>query len=202
MSILYVDEIRSKDPNSSNKIDLSGTSVSIQHDEPTADIAVSVADLNTALNAAITPLILPAGMIAPFAVAAAPAGWLICDGAAISRTTYIDLYLVILETWGPGNNNSTFNIPDLRASFLRGVGTSIGYTDNTGNIVIGAVQNDAIQAHRHQLRIFTGTALYGPGYGDNYSIISNYNTLGVIDARVDANETRVKNKGVQFCIKY
>lgn len=57
---------------------------------------------------------LPAGIVIPFAGAAAPTGWLLCDGLAVSRTTYADLFDAIGETWGDGDNVTTFNVPDLR----------------------------------------------------------------------------------------
>jgi rhizosphere induced protein len=47
--------------------------------------------------------------------------WLICDGRAINRQDYKDLYSVIGNTYGEGNNTSTFNVPDLRGRFVRGL---------------------------------------------------------------------------------
>jgi len=225
MSILYVDEIRSKDPNSSNKIDLSGTSVSLQHDEPTADIAVSVADLNTAT----TPLILPAGMIAPFAIITAPTGWLICDGSAINRTTYARLYSAISETWGPGNSYSSFNIPDLRGWFLRGHDAGAGIdpdastragavsTLQSGDAV-GSIQQNMIHDHYHWVESwYSGGSGHGTGnnnphnqgYGSGGPYGTNIRTYDISDDTTAANktytggvETRPKNKAVLYCIKY
>jgi microcystin-dependent protein len=50
----------------------------------------------------------------PWMGATAPDGWLLCDGSAVSRTTYADLFAVIGETNGPGNGTTTFNLPDMR----------------------------------------------------------------------------------------
>ena len=44
----------------------------------------------------------------------APSGWLICDGAAVSRTTYADLFAVIGTTYGAGDSSTTFNLPDFQ----------------------------------------------------------------------------------------
>lgn len=52
------------------------------------------------------------GMVSPYAGSVAPAGWLICDGSAISRTTYSALFAVIGTTYGAGDGSTTFNIPD------------------------------------------------------------------------------------------
>ena len=69
---------------------------------------------------------LPAGMIAPFAMTTPPTGWLECNGAAISRSTYATLFAAIGTVHGAGDGSSTFNLPDLRASFIRGFDNSRG----------------------------------------------------------------------------
>lgn len=101
----------------------------------------------------------PAGSIIPFAgpATSVPAGWMLCDGSAISRSTYANLYNVIGVAWGTGDGSTTFNLPDLRGMFLRGVaGTdTVGDPDantrlananggNSGNMV-GSYQGDAIR---------------------------------------------------------
>lgn len=63
---------------------------------------------------------IPAGMIAPFAMAFAPTGWLECNGAAVSRTVYPALFNAIGGTWGWGDGQTSFNLPDFRGAFLRG----------------------------------------------------------------------------------
>lgn len=70
----------------------------------------------------------PAGMIVPFAgdTNKIPQGWILCDGREISRTAYSDLLDAIGIAWGPGNGVSTFNVPDLRGAFLRGVDLGAG----------------------------------------------------------------------------
>lgn len=56
----------------------------------------------------------PAGVIVPFAGTVIPAGWLLCDGSAISRTDYADLFDAIGTTYGDGDGSSTFNLPSLQ----------------------------------------------------------------------------------------
>ncbi len=58
-----------------------------------------------------------------------PAGWLLCDGAVVSRTTYADLFAVIGEIYGAGDGTSTFALPDFQGRFLRGQG---GNSDTYG----------------------------------------------------------------------
>lgn len=61
------------------------------------------------------------GFIAPFAGSTAPAGWLVCDGSAVSRTIYAKLFAVIGTTYGEGDGNSTFNLPDKSKVHIAGV---------------------------------------------------------------------------------
>ena len=56
-----------------------------------------------------------------YAGASAPSGWLLCNGAAINRTTYATLFGIIGETYGEGDSNTTFNLPDLRGRFPLGL---------------------------------------------------------------------------------
>ena len=101
----------------------------------------------------------PAGMIIPFAGPAEniPEGWLLCDGSAISRSEYANLYKAISVCWGTGDGATTFNLPDLRGMFLRGVSGDSGNDPDAGNRVllkdnggntgnnVGSYQGDAIR---------------------------------------------------------
>jgi len=88
--------------------------------------------VNTALDklTELLALALPVGTIQMYPKATAPAvtgsggTWLICDGSAISRTTYSVLFGIIVETYGNGDGSNTFNIPDLRARVPVGFNTS------------------------------------------------------------------------------
>jgi len=79
-------------------------------------------------------LMIPTGLISPFGGATAPAGWLLCDGAAVSRTTYASLFAVIGIQFGAGNGTTTFNLPDVESRFLLG-----GKDDGFGSWNIGDV---------------------------------------------------------------
>jgi len=63
---------------------------------------------------------MPVGAISAYGGASAPGGWLKCDGAAVSRTTYADLFAAIGTIYGAGDASTTFNVPDLRDEFIRG----------------------------------------------------------------------------------
>ncbi|MCK9131735.1 phage tail protein [Haemophilus influenzae] len=61
------------------------------------------------------------GEVAFFARTTPPSGWLKANGAAVSRTTYAALFAAIGTTFGAGDGSSTFNLPDLRGEFVRGL---------------------------------------------------------------------------------
>ena len=68
----------------------------------------------------------PAGVLSNYAGAAAPTGYLECDGSAISRTTYAGLFTAISTMYGVGDGSTTFNLPDLRGLFIRGFNNGAG----------------------------------------------------------------------------
>lgn len=151
----------------------------------------------------------PEGTISAFAGTAAPTGYLLCDGAAVSRATYADLFAVIGTNYGAGDGTTTFNVPDLRGRFLRGVDgaagndpdsssrTAMNSGGNTGNNV-GSVQDDMYKSHSHGL-VGSGTLMHGAGgvggMDPYYSPVTNTMNAG-------GNETRPKNAYVNFIIKY
>lgn len=73
----------------------------------------------------------PSGTVVAFAGPAAPSGWLLCNGQAVSRTDYASLYAAIGTTFGQGNGTTTFNLPDLRGRTVIGVGQGPGLTNRT-----------------------------------------------------------------------
>lgn len=77
-------------------------------------------------------------------------GWLNCDGAAVSRTTYADLFGVIGACYGAGNGTTTFNVPDLQGKFLRGLDLANnleGPGDAGGSQTPSITVNDPGHAH-------------------------------------------------------
>lgn len=78
---------------------------------------------------------LPTGTIITWSANDAPDGYLICNGAAISRTTYARLFNVIGTTWGAGDGNTTFNLPNITflSNKIKGNGITLGLTNGTAN---------------------------------------------------------------------
>lgn len=69
----------------------------------------------------LKPLSVPTGMISAFHTV--PEGWLQCNGAAVSRTTYAALFAVIGTKYGSGDGSTTFNLPNLHHKFIEGTNT-------------------------------------------------------------------------------
>ena len=108
-----------------------------------------------------------AGFIADFAGTSAPSGWLACDGSAVSRTTYADLFAVISTTWGAGNGSTTFNLPDLRrrvrvGSGGTGTGTLGNAVGNTGGAETHTLAVSEMPSHSHSLSS-GGTNIWADG---------------------------------------
>lgn len=96
-------------------------------------------------------LLFPPGFIADFGNTSAPTGWLECDGAAVSRSTYARLFAAIGETWGVGDGSTTFNVPDLRGASRRGTGShgseTMADTNPFAGPAVGAFEDDQLQGH-------------------------------------------------------
>lgn len=107
------------------------------------------------LDAAAVSVLMPTGSIMPFAGASAPTGYLLCDGAAISRSTYSALFAVSGTTYGVGDGASTFNIPDLRGRVIAGQDDMGGASANRLTGLSGGLDGDTLGAsggsESHQL---------------------------------------------------
>ncbi len=138
-----------------------------------------IADLNVTyakLAAAAIERLNPTGSMIAFAGASAPTGWLLCDGSAISRSTYATLYGIIGTVYGTGDGSTTFNIPDLRGRVIAGQddmgGSSAnrltGLTDGLNGDTLGAtggletqtLTTAMIPAHTHEIDLTNNLAQY------------------------------------------
>ncbi len=115
----------------------------------------TVSGLQAAIDAIHNALAInsPTGSITIWATETAPAGYLICNGAAVSRTTYAGLFAVLGGYYGAGNGSTTFNIPDLRGLFVRGKDNGRGLDPNR---LLGSYQDSDNKSHAH--------GVYDPGH--------------------------------------
>lgn len=151
----------------------------------------------------------PVGMIMAWSTEVEPAGFLPCEGAAIDRVTYADLFAVIGTRYGDGNGETTFNLPDYRGYFLRGWDNGAGNDpdaatradrgDGTTGDHVGTIQDDEVGPHTHNY-----TSPIGAGADDGGpSNLDLYPDLNAAITTTNAgDETRPINKSVLFVIKY
>jgi len=172
----------------------------------------------------------PAGSIIALGGTSIPAGWLLCDGTALSSGQYPGLYAAIGMNWGSGDistgGTNNFNLPDLRGLFLRGVnGTRTNFTQVSTNLVdpdvllrtsglaggnsgnaVGSIQLDVFGSHTHnsQYRHYSGAQNGGwippCGWGGG----GPYDVIDQFYPTTSSggNETRPKNAYVNYIIKY
>ena len=117
------------------------------------------------------------GSLMPFAGSTIPTGWLNCDGSAVSRTTYADLFAVIGTTYGAGDGSTTFNIPNLTsARVLKGSSVKVkgsGGTFNLANSATGApgivrtYKNASVDGSDWMHASFSNSTLYVSTTGDS-----------------------------------
>lgn len=168
----------------------------------------------------------PVGLMSEYAGSTAPTGWLLCQGQAVSRVTEAALFAVIGTTYGAGDGSTTFNVPDMRGVFPRGVDASRGLDSGRA---LGSYQADQIASHGH-----TGSAsssgsfashshggvlrdggyyangggsnvgnipLYSPGNTDATSGSISVSTSITINNGGSGSDTRPKNLAVNYIIK-
>jgi microcystin-dependent protein len=104
----------------------------------------ATSNIQTQLNALSGVGGVPAGSLTMYAGASAPDGWLLCNGASVSRATYSTLFGIVGSTYGGGDGSSTFNLPDFRGRAPIGVGTGAG--SSTGSFTTGAPTGTALTA--------------------------------------------------------
>ena len=149
-----------------------------------------------------TSVLVPIGSIITYAVNTPPTGFLECNGAAINRTTYANLFAAIGTTFGIGDGVTTFNIPDLRGEFLRGWDNGRGIDPAR---VFGSAQAFEIESHTHNINNYSGTGT--PGQDSISDQVTGAASGGpsvgfTIALATGGSETRPRNIALTYCIKY
>lgn len=150
----------------------------------------------------------PPGAIMAFARSTPPSSyWLVCDGRAVSRSTYSNLFSAIGTTFGAGNGSTTFNLPDLRGVFVRGWDTGRGFDNGRA---FGSFQGDAIRnitgsfgADDRMTYEGMGGAFYHTGWhntgsqGSDGGVIIHFDASRVVPV---ASDNRPRNIALLHCI--
>ena len=144
----------------------------------------------------------PIGSILPYGGATAPSGWMLCQGQAISRTIYSELFTVIGTSFGSGDGSTTFNLPDLREATTKGVGLtskSNNHYDADG-LALGEFIDDRVQSHTHDLvDVHQSGSTIGWGVF-NSNVLDAHTATNPNSGRSGAT-TEVKAVGVNYIIK-
>ena len=161
----------------------------------------------------------PAGSIFTFASTTVPSGYLECNGAAVSRSTYATLFATISTTFGVGDGSSTFNLPDLRGQFVRGWANNATGTGDDGRSFASS-QADQNKTHGHTASVTDpghkhvtkghgtqddgGSNLTGSTSGGTSSTSMNDANTGIsVSVASDGGaEVRVKNIALMYVIKF
>lgn len=138
----------------------------------------------------------PPGVITQYAGSTAPTNWLICDGSAISRSSYSALFAIIGTTYGAGNGTTTFNIPNLKGKIPVGLNSSETEFDTLGETGgakthtlstaempshshTGSTSADGNHAHNYTLDVFVVEGIQAPS--DNTRFVRHSVTNAVTD---------------------
>jgi microcystin-dependent protein len=136
---------------------------------PTASVGTNTTQVATT---AFVASAIPTGVINMWGTGTAPSGWLLCAGAAVSRTTYATLFAVIGTTFGVGDGSTTFNLPNYTNRMP--YGTTLAATGGSANATLVTHTHTATVSdptHSHSIN-----ASGGDGGGSLYNLSNGFST--------------------------
>lgn len=175
-------------------------------------------NLRDAILAMIGVNTVPVGSIVSFAAANAPAGWLIANGAQLSRTTFPALWAhaqasgaIVSDAtwlagrpgaWSTGDGSTTFRIPDMRGLFMRAFHGGSGSYDSDTATTIGQYRDSQNKAHTHNIKMDGST--YAPGTSPTAAAQEFAGTTTYADRILSSGgaESYPRHVSTVFCVKY
>ena len=148
----------------------------------------------------------PIGTILAFGGSDIPVGWHLCDGTAVSRTAYAELFAIIGTTFGVGDGSTTFNLPDLQGEFLRGAGTNSHSGQGDGGAV-GEHQDATVHVGVNASSDYMAMSIYPTAIPNNADseLSTSIGRLLVAKTTNDSNggtfTSRPTNTSVNYIIK-
>lgn len=158
--------------------------------------------------------VVPAGTVVAWGANNTPTGYIHCNGAAVSRTLYADLFSAISTTFGGGDGSTTFNVPDLRGEHIRGFDDGRGIDSGRG---FGSFQNAMFPRHRHYERSWyiygwgqseiQASSHFGWGSSNNFRLEQmgdswNERSIDIGNGIAEGEYLRVRTVALRFCIKF
>lgn len=153
----------------------------------------------------------PSGALISFGGTIAPAGWLLCDGSTVSRTTYAALFAAIGITWGPGDGATTFTLPDMRRRVP--VGSGGAGTSDLGNTVgnVGGEEKhlllsaeSGVAVHHHSAASGTvrweGGGVTGGIGGSAMTIVGNFANQDAVATDAAQSHNNFQPSAVVLCV--
>jgi len=119
-------------------------------------VSGATSNIQAQINAITASGTVPAGGMMDFGGTVAPTGWLLCDGSAVSRSTYANLFSAISTTWGAGDGSTTFNVPNMTRR--TGMGSGGSGTGTIGNAVGNTGGEEGHTLTQSELSVALGTA--------------------------------------------
>ena len=185
--------------------------------------------IKTKLDSVYAPLsgVVPTGTIVMWPMSTPPTGWLLCNGSAVSRTTYSALFAVISTNYGSGDGSTTFNLPKFSGRFPLGAGRqdnnstyhSLRTTGGAETVTLTSAQS-GLRGHTHKVFTTEGSGYSGAGYdyltktvsssgwSGGYSLKASgsgdVNWIGTVASEdaTNANENMPPYLTINFIIKY
>ena len=163
-----------------------------------APLAVNPKSTSTTAVAGKIPVLDSNGTVLPFisnygitgelkiwTTAAAPTGWLLAQGQAVSRTTYAPLFSVIGTTYGVGDGSTTFNIPDMRGNVpvgYKSADANFGTLGGTAGSATHTMSSGEMPAHTHNVAYNIANGTYSNAVPAIYASATSYGNVATSSA--------------------